>query len=68
MDIVKKVVKQKINSANSVLRQQISVNRKKTVGTVDEVKIVLKSHWACKIKKMEKQTCVDTGIQVRSLY
>lgn len=47
----KKVEKQKRNSANSVPRQQISVNRKKTVGIADEAEIVLKkNHWACKLK------------------
>ena len=42
MDSVKRVEKQKRNSANSVPRQHISVNRKKIVGIADEVKIVLK--------------------------
>jgi hypothetical protein len=42
MDLVKRVEKQKRNSANSVPRQQVSVNRKKTVGVTDDVKIVLK--------------------------
>jgi hypothetical protein len=50
MNFLKRVEKQKRNSANSVPRQYISVNRKKTVGIADEVKIVLKIYWACKLK------------------